>query len=227
MKEFIYNISGNLGEEFAKQYFQSLKIPFIKASKQEDLRYGIDAYVTNKKTPIDIKNTEFIYIGQILDDGSINIRHPFKKESKATHYCFVNVNKDKQKFIELISIKEKLLRDFFKNEYSLNEFYKFIKEQDNKSYLNFGMNLNQACFKIKNIITLWLNQNVHLIYDEPKQNIINFKLMPKQEIKKINKKDISNARDLIKLNLKKIQIKSTEEEKQKQSLQEDVIIIQL
>ncbi len=221
MKGYVRNESGDLGEEFSKEYCEQKNILFKKATKTEDLKYGIDAYI--KDLPTDIKNTKDIYFLQMSNDGEFNTRHPFKEETKATHYFFVNVNKEHKEFIEFISIKEKLLRDFIKSEECLNNFLNFVKELDNESYDKFGINYAEACLTIKNKLLSYLKENVILSYEEPKDKTISFKLMKKEE-KQITKKNIFDAKSLIRKNLENMQkkpVKTQTDEK------EDVIKIKI
>ena len=223
MKSFVCNKAGDLGEVFAKEYCEANNIAFKKATKSEDLRLGIDAYINN--LPTDIKNTKDIYFLQLSDDGEFNTRHPFKETTKASHYFFVNVSEDHKEFIEFIAIKEKLLKKFFKDEEALENFFKFLKSLDDQTYHKFGNNFSEACLKIKNIILPYLKENVTLSYEEPKNSTTSFKLMEKKE-NKITKKNIFDAKALIKKNLDQIKNSSAEEKKEAND-KENVIFIKI
>jgi hypothetical protein len=204
MKDFKTNIAGDLGEDFAEQYCKANKISFKKATRKEDLEQGIDAYINGE--PTDIKNTKNLYIFQIYDDGIIHVRHPFKSISKATHYFFVNVTKDKTEFIEHIEIFEKLIRDFVKfkedGEY-LCAFQAFLKSIDVRHYSEFGPSLEQACLELKKKILPFLNKDINVTYPDIKSDVIDFKLMKKDEIKKPTAFDLDAIRARIKGGTKK------------------------
>ena len=222
MKEHIRNESGELGEVFAKEYCEQKNIPFKKATKTEDMRYGIDAYINN--LPTDIKNTKDIYFLQMSDDGEFNTRHPFKEETKASHYFFVNVGKEHKGFIEFVGIKEKLLRDFFKDEKSLNFFLNFIKELDNQFYNKFGNNYTEASLTLKQMLLPYLKENITISYEEPKDKTISFKLKKKEEVQ-ITKKTIVNAKSLIQKNLQKMKLQVSNPKGQ--MVEEEVVIIKV
>lgn len=201
----INNNLGNLGQEFAKDFFAQHSIPFKEASKQEDLEYGIDCYIGKDNFPTDIKNTKDIYICQIyLENGIINSRHPFKKNTKATHYCVVNVSETEKKFIELIEIKQRLLRDYISGEENLKTLYRILQKFDKQHYQTkdlFGsgapLHLEQGCIQLKNLIKPLLKSDTYIVYpeitDDSKE--ISFKLtkkVEKTEHKKQVEKDIKN-----------------------------------
>lgn len=194
-------ILGLAGEVFVESYCRQNKIKYKKGTNSEDVKYGIDAYIDG--CPTDIKNTNSLYICQIYDTGIINVRHPFKKDSKPTHYCFVNVDGAGQgKFIEHISIKEKLLRDIVKSEEDLTNLLVYLHSLDNALYQSFGINLNQAALTIKNEILKYCKPSITLTYEEPQANTqLNFKISIKEKV--INKptiQSLSAIRDKIRNN---------------------------
>lgn len=213
-------ILGLAGEVFVESYCRQNKLKYKKATHDEDIQLGIDAYINNE--PTDIKNTNAIYICQILENGSINVRHPFKKNSKATHYCFVNVDGTGQgNFIEHISIKEKLLRDIIKSEKELGNLVIYLNSIDNLFYEGLGLNLNQAALKIKNEILKYCKPTVTIVYEEPETNSqLNFKIVKKKEDIKPTPQRISSIKDLIKSKL-------TQPEKVKKEESNNVIIIKI
>lgn len=182
----INNTYGDLGQAFAKEFFEQHSIEFKEASKKEDLEFGIDCYIGKDKFASDIKNTKDIYVCQIyVENGIINSRHPFKKNTKATHYCVVSVNETEQRFIELIEIKQRLLRDFIKNEESLKVLYSLLQKFDQTDYRTKGlfgpssaMHLEQGCIQLKNQIKPLLKPNVFIVYPDitPETTEISFKL---------------------------------------------------
>lgn len=198
MKDFKTNIAGDLGESFAEQYCKDNKISFKKANRKEDLEMGIDAYINGE--PTDIKNTKNLYIFQIYDDGIIHVRHPFKSISCATHYFFVNVTKDKTEFIEHIDIYEKIKRDYIKYIEEQNNFREFLKSIDVRHYSEFGPSLEQACLELKKKILPFLNKDINVTYPDIKSDVIDFKLMKKEEVKKPTAFDLDAIRARIKGN---------------------------
>jgi len=164
---------GDIGVDFAELYLTTEGKEFKRASKLQDMEQGTDCFIDG--IPTDVKNTNDIFICQIMTDtGRVNTRHPFKKKSKATHYCVVNVPIDdasnpvtKGKFIEHVNIKERLLRDFIKDETNLKAFYKQLQDLENKNMKDFGVSQSQACFKIKQLILPFLKPDVGLSYVEP------------------------------------------------------------
>lgn len=210
---------GDVGVDYAEQYFTNLAITFKRASKLQDYEQGIDCFIN--KFPTDVKNTNDIFICQIMtEDGRINTRHPFKKNSKVTHYCVVNVPKDditKGKMIEHIPIKERLLRDFVKDEANLEKLYKQLQELDGKSMKDFGISQSQACFKIKQLILPFLQDNIGLTYVEPSEadGEISFRL------RKGKKREVTEQN----LDIKSILSKFKKEEKK--SITEEIIVINI
>ena len=219
MKGFKKNIYGDLGEEFAKRYCETHNISFKKASRKEDLEKGIDAYIDKK--PTDIKNTKNIYIFQIYDDGVIHVRHPFKIISCATHYFFVNVTENNAEFIEHIDVREKIKRDYISSVGVQNNFRKFLLSIDVRHYNEFGSNLDQACLELKKRILQFLNKDVSVTYSDIKLDIIDFKLMKKEKIKRPSAFYIESIRTKIRAGYK-----TPLSEKQKIK-EENIIIIPL
>lgn len=172
---------GDVGVDFAEQSLLKEGKTFVRASKLQDLEKGIDCFID--KIPTDVKNTNDIFVCQIMTEtGRINTRHPFKKHSKVTHYCVVDVPKNditKGKFIEHINIKERLLRDFVKDEESLTNLYKQLQGLEGKNMKDFGISQSQACFKIKQLILPYLKDNIGCSYVEPCEadSEISFKLV--------------------------------------------------
>lgn len=171
---------GEAGEQFIESYCADNKIPYKKTPKKQDYELGIDCLMNNH--PTDVKNTKEIFFCQIMtEDGNINTRHPFKANSKATHYCVVDVPSDdltKGKFIEHISIDERLLRDFIKDENALISFKNKLKEINGKQMSEFGISQSQACFKIKQSLMACCKSTVNISYVEPAEakGEISFKL---------------------------------------------------
>lgn len=210
--------AGDLGVDFAEQYLIKEGKVFKRASKLQDVEQGIDCFID--AIPTDVKNTSDVYCCQIMiDTGKINTRHPFKKNSKVTHYCVVNVSKDdptKGKFIEHVNIKERLLRDFVKDEVNLKGFYKQLQELDKKNMKDFGISQSQACFKIKQLLLPFLKPATGLSYVEPTEadGEISFRVYKSK--KKINTTPVN-------LDIKSILSKYKREEKP--DLGENIIII--
>ena len=177
---------GELGVAFIKQLCETNDIEFIAASKKEDLRLGIDCYVDG--SPTDVKNTEDIYVCQImLETNTVNVRHPFKEDSQATHYAVCKVKGDitKGKFIEHVDIEERLLRDFIKNKKSLTLFKQVLFNLQDKRVAELGLHLNHACINIKSQLTPFLKENIGIGYEEPQfsEREISFKIYKKRKSK--------------------------------------------
>lgn len=171
---------GKAGEEFVELYCADNKIPYKKTPKSQDYELGIDCIMNGEFT--DVKNTKEIFFCQIMtQDGNLNTRHPFKANSKATHYCIVDVPSDditKGKFIEHISIDKRLLRDFIKDENALISFKKMLKELNGKQMSEFGISQSQACFKVKQQLMSCCKSTANISYVEPSEanGEISFKL---------------------------------------------------
>jgi hypothetical protein len=165
---------GEEGVRFVEQICLKKNISFVKGTREEDLKYGIDCYIDNQ--PTDVKNTEDLYICQIfINNGIINTRHPFKTSSRATHYYIVNTKKNKA--IEFVEIEKKLLRDYIKDEKALKQFLSILKEIDGKSFKNYGLHLAHACIQIKEKLTTCLKPPVKISYPDPETSTeIYFKL---------------------------------------------------
>ena len=193
------SILGLAGEVFVESHCRLNKLEYKKGSTQDDLVYGVDAYIS--KLPTDIKNTQYLFPCQINKEGLINTRHPYKTTSKATHFLFVNVDGSGQgKFIEHIPVKEKLLRDIVKEE-EYDNFLTFLQQIDKKSYLEFGTNLDNASLKIKEKLLSFLKKGLQVSYNTPTSNHdVSFKIK-KEDIMKTTKptiKSIQSIRDLLK-----------------------------
>jgi hypothetical protein len=173
---------GNQGVDFAQKYFEEKNISFIKTTKEEDIVTGVDCYIDN--IPVDVKNTKDLYICQIHKNTSlVNVRHPYKNTSKATHFCFVQVSEKKQEFIEMIEIREKLL-EYFDSEEKLNSFLAELQNLDQTPFIQHGVTLAQACYKIKMLLQSYLNSSSLISYIEPSAHIdeISFKLVKRKKL---------------------------------------------
>ena len=147
---------------------------------------GIDCYIGKDNYATDVKNTKDIYVCQIFaSTGIINSRHPFKKNTEATHYCVVNVSETQEEFIELVEIKTRLLRDYIKDEESLTKLYSLLQSFDQKHFKekglfseNSALHLEQGCIHLKNLIKPLLKPNVFIVYPTITEDIqeISFKI---------------------------------------------------
>lgn len=194
------NALGLAGEVFVESHCRQNKIKYRKATRGEDIKLGIDVYMGEEETPTDIKNTNYIFSCQILEDGIINTRHPFKKDSQATHYCFVNVDATAQgNFIEHVAIKDKLLRDIVSTPIALDNLYTYLQSIDQTSYKDIAPNLVQASFRIKMKLQEFCKKGVLVTYEEPESNQeVSFKMRKEKEVKKPNIQSIESIRDMIK-----------------------------
>lgn len=210
MKSYKPNIKGIAGEVFAESYCKQNKIKFKKATKEEDMTLGIDAYIGDRKIPSDVKNTPDLFVCQIMEDGIINVRHPFKLHSKATHYFFVEVDGTGTigKFLAHIPIKDKLLNEFILSEESLKGMKNYLNSIDHCSYKKLGTNLSQASFKIKKDILQFCKDNVNISYDEPvggnKEISFRMLIQKKKETKSPTFNSINTIRQSIKGKLNSI-----------------------
>lgn len=164
-----HQAAGDAGVKFIEQYSLNQGWKYEKTSITLDLEQGIDCLLNSH--PTDVKNTPDIYICQIFtDSGKINVRHPFKKTSKVTHYAVVSVKLGditKGKFIEHVEIKERLLRDYISKSKDIKEFYKQLQGLEGKKMKEFGISQSQACLNIKKLLLPFLNTNSNITYTEP------------------------------------------------------------
>lgn len=211
---------GKAGEEFVEKHCQENNISYKKGSRSEDLKEGIDCYIND--IPTDVKNTKDIFLCQIMrESGLINTRHPFKTNSKSTHYYFVNVKPDLAgELIEHILIDKKLLRDFIKSEEDLIRFKNYLQSIDGKHISEFGISEAQAAFKIKQVLVSFCKSNANISYNDSKEssNEISFKLY---ENKVISIKE-SNTQSI----LDRFKNKSSEK-KPIESKKENIIVIEI
>lgn len=211
---------GKVGEEFVRQHCQDNNIPYKKATYAEDLKEGVDCYIND--IPTDVKNTKDVFLCQIMrESGLINTRHPFKTNSKSTHYCFVNVKADLTgELIEHISIDKKLLRDFVKSEEDLTRLKSYLQSIDGKHISEFGISESQAAFKIKQVLVSFCKSNANISYNDPKEGVeeISFKLYQNT----VSSSKESNTQSI----LDKFRNKSTET-KPIEDKKENIIIIEI
>lgn len=143
---------GERGVECTKQFCKANNIPFVKASRDQDLQDGIDCFVDG--VPTDVKNTEDIYFINVdVKYGTINTRHPFKKNSLATCYAMVKASETEEKFIEHTNINILLGRDFLKED-KVEEFKTFLQTLDQTHFSAFerSVSLSQFCWKVKEYV---------------------------------------------------------------------------
>ena len=211
---------GKAGEEFVEKHCQDKNIPYKKATHSEDLKEGVDCYIDN--IPTDVKNTKDIFLCQIMrESGLINTRHPFKTNSKSTHYYFVNVKPDLTgELIEHILIDKKLLRDFIKSEEDLTRFKNYLQSIDGKHISEFGISEAQAAFKIKQVLISFCKSSANISYNDPKEGSseISFKLY---ENKTTSTKESNTQSILERFKNKSSENKSVEVKK------ENIIVIEI
>lgn len=221
---------GNLGEVFVEKYCKAHNMTFQKATKTEDIHFGIDCFIHDQ--PTDIKNTKDIFILQILSDGKISVRHPFRESTKATHYCFVNVSSEQKEWVEFTRIDIKLERDFIKSYKDLWEMKKWLYTINNKHWKDFHQTLSGTCLFIKKKLLTFCKEESYLKYgsvEHSKDNQIYFKLMTKhksKESEKLNLDTIKNARERIaELKEKMKTVTKTVDSQTKDSEEEIVTIV--
>jgi hypothetical protein len=177
----VLNEKGYHAEAFIEFIYGLKGFPFRKATYNENLYDGIDGFMGTDLDPTDIKNTDKIFFAKYdLVTNKFSIRHPFRKASKATHYCFVdvNINKDVYIYKEHTLIKTVLLRDWFKDEASLSLFYHILSEYDKKNY-SFGgkaSSLSQSLFTLKKEIMPLLNKTSKVVYSNIDYSILKNRL---------------------------------------------------
>jgi len=185
------NLKGIVGEDFVRKYCKKNNINFEKTEKEQDRLEGVDCYMDG--IPTDVKNTEFIYFLHISFTGDILVRHPFKINSKATHYCFVDVNNKGDGFFkEFVPVRTFLLNNYFEDVKHLNSFFKYLKEIDGKEYITKGYSVEQAAFTIKKEILEFLKDDIGVSYEmkNDKHDVVVFRLCKKEKEKKIIKESI-------------------------------------
>ena len=123
----------------------------------------------------------------MLETNTVNVRHPFKSDSAATHYAICKVTEDLTagKFLGHIGIDERLLRDYIKNKKSLKSFKQVLVSLQNRRVSELGLHLYHACINIKNQLAPFLKDGIGLGYDEPlhSEREISFKLYKKRKQK--------------------------------------------
>lgn len=120
-----------------RRYCEKNNIRFVRASKESDLKSGIDVWAGT--IPTDVKNTNLIYVANYdIKQNKFFVRHPFKIKSKAKNYFFVKkelfVNIEEylnEKFIKpgmLLQIKQILEKYDFTNfaEHKKNSIEHFL-----------------------------------------------------------------------------------------------------
>jgi len=199
------NIKGIAGEVFVKKYCKENNINYTATSETQNREEGIDCYIDN--IAIDIKNTDCIYFLQIDFNGTFLARHPFRDSSKATHYCFVDVNeKGDGKFKSFVPITNYLLDNYFNNAQDLESFKEALQAMNNKSCFEYGSSIEQAAFVVKKTLTPYL-KNSYIFYNINRDTLqlADFKIIiKKEEIKKVMKKEekkIKPKREVIEINL--------------------------
>ena len=155
------------GVDYLKEHCVLNGLEFKLATQEEDLKYGIDCYVDNIAT--DVKNTDAIYFLQIfLIDGIINVRHPFKKNTKAVQLAQCKKDKNKQiADIKIIPINDLLLINYFRSQDLLNEFKEYLQDLDRKEYkATKAVSIAQFLFLTKEYIqNTFLKDNVKIYYN--------------------------------------------------------------
>jgi hypothetical protein len=176
------NIKGIAGEMFVKKYCKEQGISYDVTDEKENIVEGIDCYMDS--TPTDVKNTKALYFLNIDAYGSCQVRHPFRENSKATHYCFVDVNnKSEGKFESFLPIRSFLLKEYFKTSRGLISFIKTLQGFNEKKVKDFGGTLEQAAFLIKKELSVFLKTGVYIYYSfssDEKTQLASFKILKKE-----------------------------------------------
>lgn len=150
-----------------RAWFKEKGYRITGVEKRRDMEDGIDyiGYIPlgNNKTHkiyIDMKNTDDLYFLNMFN-GAMIPRHPFRPNSKATHYFFIRT-------MELVPIQEHLDKSI-KDKDSFFEFLKSInmKSIDGVKQVLECVSDDLLCLKIKKILQPYLqgNYDIKYLYD--------------------------------------------------------------
>ena len=176
------NRSENLklkGEKHFENYCLKNGLNYIKSTKNQDLYDGFDYLIDNKR--IDVKYTPHIYfLNYDINKKSFLTRHPFLKNTKATHYYFID--------LKLIAIDD-YLKKFIKD---INGFKIFLQEINLTAACNLTYekkkvkNLEQAMLIVKKELNQYLLNNSIINYEKSirynNQECYTFKIITKKII---------------------------------------------
>jgi len=163
----------------AKKNLESLGFDFQVASDIEDINYGVDCYINN--IPTDVKYTNYIFFLKYnTKERKFVSRHPFKHNTKSTHYLFVDI---KTKKFNHIPITE-YLKSFFKNDECFFKFVKIVSSLNDKkindTFMSYCVSDEQVFKLLKvNFLIPLLNKNSTVLYsnyDGDSEKIITFRL---------------------------------------------------
>lgn len=131
---------GQLGESFLKWYCVEAKnITYKKASEEENLHSGIDAWIEGVGS--DVKNTNKIYLGKYsLKYEKFFVRHPFRENTKCTNYIILDMDEKSSKFGIKYNgeIKAYLTNKYFKGPDELEAAIKLLQSFEKKDFEELG-----------------------------------------------------------------------------------------
>lgn len=160
---------GDAGEAFAEAWAMLNNFSFVKASRSDNIKKGVDHWIDN--TPTDSKITNRIYLGNYREqDDKFIVRHPFRTNSEATHYLMIKPNKE----LNTISfthekINENLAKRFLNHVYGKKHLTEILEMFDKKSFKDFNLkSAKQMLFILKSKIlsSNLIKESTIIKYDE-------------------------------------------------------------
>jgi hypothetical protein len=130
---------GNSGEKFLKKFCLENNMQYRKGTDEENLVFGVDAYVLN--VPTDIKTTCKIFLGRYpINENKFYPRHPFREQTKAVNYAIIDGDgKTIPHTIRYMgSIEHYLVKTFFKSNFSFERVKGRLQFFSGKSYNQLG-----------------------------------------------------------------------------------------
>lgn len=163
---------GEEGVEFLREHCVLNALSFKEATTEEDLHFGIDCFIEEKGT--DVKNTPDLYFLQVyVESGKINIRHPFKKQTRAEQLAQIKMNKQGEREVLISNIKELLSSDYCKSEEHYDRLKEYLQSMEKQHWNCKGhVSLAQFLFKVKEYISsVFLKENVKVLYQGPGEGV--------------------------------------------------------
>jgi len=159
--------NGNLGESFVRWYCQESYIEYKKATYEENVIDGVDAWIGG--IPTDIKNTPKIFLGKYsLKQNKFYARHPFRDNTKAKQYCILDIDEEKKLFQvkNLVEISAYLSVIYFTDPSALQTAKDLLLKYNNKSYKELGFkSSDQLMLKLKLQLQTLLRDRIYCGYD--------------------------------------------------------------
>jgi hypothetical protein len=163
---------GNIGESFVRWHCQEYNISYKKATRDENLINGIDAFLDN--IPNDIKNTPKIFLGKYsVKYGKFYARHPFRENSTVQNYCILDIKETEQSFKIKYNgpIAAYLTAKYLINIDSFSALKALMMHYDGKNYKDLGSSsINALMLQLKNKIKPLIKQEIYCNYDSYKED---------------------------------------------------------